>query len=43
MDEGTERELKLLRVKVETRSWFLRFSLALNVAFLVDFMRRAVA
>lgn len=29
-DEGTQRELVLLRTKLEIRTWFLRASLAVN-------------
>jgi hypothetical protein len=37
---GMERELFLLRTKLEIRSWFLRFSLALNAAMLIQFLVR---
>lgn len=33
--KGTEREIVLLRTKLEIRTWILRFSLALNAAFIV--------
>lgn len=35
---GTERELVLLRTKLEIRTWFLRFSLALNTALIAGWM-----
>lgn len=34
-DEVDLDELLLLRVKLEVRSWFLRFSLALNTGLIV--------
>lgn len=30
-DDGTEREIILLRTKLEIRTWFLRCSIALNM------------
>lgn len=35
---GVERELILLRTKVEVRSRHLQWSIALNVAFLIQFL-----
>lgn len=31
---GTEREIVLLRTKLEIRTWILRLSLAVNAAFI---------
>lgn len=32
--KGDEREIVLLRTKLEIRTWILRFSLAVNAAFI---------
>lgn len=38
--DGLERELILLRTKLEIRSWILRFSLALNAGLIVWIISR---
>jgi hypothetical protein len=38
--DGTERELILLRTKLEIRTWILRASLAVNAALLIGWITR---
>jgi len=40
MKDDVERELVLLRTKLEIRSWALRFSLAMNAGFFVYLVTR---
>lgn len=42
MNQGVERELVLLRTKLEIRTWFLRASLALNMGLIAGLVVKAV-
>lgn len=42
IDEGTQREIVLLRTKLEIRTWFLRASLALNMSLIAGIVVRIV-
>lgn len=42
MNAGVERELVLLRTKLEIRTWFLRASLALNMGLIAGLIVKAI-
>lgn len=42
MDDGDQREIVLLRTKLEIRTWFLRASLALNMGLIAGVVVRLV-
>lgn len=42
MNQGVERELVLLRTKLEIRTWFLRASLALNMGLIAGLVVKAI-